>query len=160
MTCSFIVDVIFEFNGTLDKFLGDGLMAVFGVPISAGNDAQNAVQAAVKIRAVVAELNRGRQERGLAPLKFGIGIHTGEVIAGNVGSWKRIDYTVIGRSVNLASRVESLNKHFDTDILITEATYGHVKDMIVGWPHEAMAVKGVQQPVTTYRIDSLRSPSN
>jgi len=155
-----IVDIIFEYNGTLDKFLGDGLMAVFGVPISDGNDAKNAVQAALKIRKVVAEINRIRVENKFSPIKFGIGIHTGEVVAGNVGSRKRIDYTVIGRSVNLASRVEALNKHFDTDILITEATHEQVKDLVVGWPHEAMAVKGVQQPVTTFRIDSLRAGSN
>jgi len=155
-----IVDIIFEYNGTLDKFLGDGLMAVFGVPISSGNDAKNAVKAALKIREAMAGINRIRVEHNHAPISFGIGIHTGEVVAGNVGSRKRIDYTVIGRNVNLASRVEALNKHFGTDILITEATHEKVKDMAVCWPHEAMAVKGVQQPVTTYRIDALRGLSN
>jgi len=155
-----IVDIIFEYNGTLDKFLGDGLMAVFGVPLTTGNDAMNAVKAALKIRETVAKLNSVRAANKLPPIKFGIGIHTGEVVAGNVGSRKRIDYTIIGRNVNLASRVEALNKHFDTDILITEATHEQVKDAAVCWPHEAMAVKGVQQPVTTFRIDSLRSSVN
>ena len=152
-----VVDIIFEHNGTLDKFLGDGLMAVFGVPISTGNDEKNAICAALKIRTAVAEINRWRvNQENLPALRFGIGIHTGEVVAGNIGSKKRIDYTVIGRSVNLASRVETLTKHFNTDILISEETHEKVKDIVMGTALEPVAVKGIQKPVTTYSISGLR----
>jgi class 3 adenylate cyclase/DNA-binding NarL/FixJ family response regulator len=147
-----IVDIIFEHAGTLDKFLGDGLMAVFGVPLSTGADELNAVSAALKIRDAVNEINRLRVLENQPPIKFGIGIHTGDVVAGNVGSKKRVDYTVIGRSVNLASRVESLTKHFNTDILITQETFDKVKDHVECSPLEAVAVKGIQQPVTTFSV--------
>lgn len=152
-----IVDIIFEHNGTLDKFLGDGLMAVFGVPIGTEKDELNAICAALKIRDAVSEINRLRVGvENLAPIKFGIGIHTGEVVAGNVGSKKRIDYTVIGRSVNLASRVEALTKHFNTDVLITEETHEKVKEVLISTRLDAVPVKGIQKPVTTYSIQGLK----
>ncbi len=151
-----VVDIIFEYTGTLDKFLGDGLMAVFGVPLSTGADEINAVTAALKIREAVNEMNRFRVIENQQPIKFGIGIHTGEVVAGNVGSKKRVDYTVIGRSVNLASRVEALTKHFNTDILITQETFEKVKNTVNCTPLEAVSVKGIQKPVATYSIRGLR----
>jgi class 3 adenylate cyclase len=150
-----IVDIIFEHGGTLDKFLGDGLMAVFGVPISTGDDERNAIRAAVKIRSAIGNLNERRVAAGAPAISFGIGIHAGEVVAGNVGSGKRIDYTVIGKAVNLASRVEALTKHFNTDILITEETYHKVRDIAACTALEAVAVKGIQRPITTYSVGSL-----
>ncbi len=152
-----IVDIIFENAGTLDKFLGDGLMAVFGVPLPTGSDEINAVTAAIRIRDAISEFNRFRVLENQPPIKFGIGIHTGDVVAGNVGSKKRVDYTVIGRSVNLASRVEALNKHFDTDILITQDTFSRVKDFVECTPLDPVPVKGIQNPVATYSLNALRA---
>lgn len=151
-----IVDIIFEHTGTLDKFLGDGLMAVFGVPLATGSDELNAVTAAIKIRDAVNEINRFRVLEGLPPVSFGIGIHTGDVVAGNVGSKRRVDYTVIGKSVNLASRVESLTKHFNTDILISRDTYDLVKDSVDCCQFDAVPVRGIQNPVTTFSLNGLR----
>ena len=150
------MDIIFEFTGTLDKFLGDGLMAVFGVPLGTGEDEKNAVFAALRIRDAVMEFNRFRVMENMPPISFGIGIHTGEVVAGNIGSKKRIDYTVIGKAVNLASRVETLTKYFTTDILISEEAHEKVGDIVECVQNDAIAVKGIQKPVTTYSIIGLR----
>lgn len=151
-----LVDIIFEHNGMLDKFLGDGLMAVFGVPLSNGSHALDAIRAALRMREAVAEVNRIRPVESIPPLAFGLGIHSGDVVAGNVGSRKRADYTVIGKAVNMASRIETLTKHFNTDILISEATWEHTKDAVICRRLEAVAVKGFQQQVVTYALDRLR----
>ncbi len=120
-----MVSAITEEQGCIDKFVGDAVMAEFGSPISAGakQDALNAVKAALGMRAALAQLRDQWAQEGL-PLFFnGIGINAGEAIAGNVGSIQRLEYTVIGDTVNVASRVESLTKEFATDILITQAVY-------------------------------------
>jgi adenylate cyclase len=100
-----IADVIFDHSGTLDKFLGDGVMAVFGAPISKGNDAANAVRAAIEIQRLVAEMARDAAARSWPEIHVGIGINTGLATAGNIGSPKRLDYTVVGDTVNVAARL-------------------------------------------------------
>lgn len=115
------VDVVNRNNGIINKFLGDGFMAVFGAPLSNGWDSQNAVKAALEIRDVLEE----EQSSGrLQSMNFGIGIHSGEAVTGNVGSKERKEYTIIGDSVNLASRIEQLNKQFHSRILVSENVYG------------------------------------
>ncbi|MGH9668492.1 MAG: adenylate/guanylate cyclase domain-containing protein, partial [Terriglobales bacterium] len=115
-----ITDVVFDHGGTLDKYLGDGLLAVFGAPISKGKDAANAVGAAIAIQKLVLELNRDSAARRWPELKVGIGVSTGIVTAGNIGSPRRLDYTVVGDTVNVASRLVS--HAAGGQILITEAT--------------------------------------
>ena len=115
--------LIFQYGGTLDKYLGDGLMAVFGAPLELEGHAAKAVACALKIRQAVEELNSVWQEKGQAPLRVGIGINTGTVLVGNVGSQERMDYTVIGEDVNLASRLEGLTKEYEADIIIGEKTW-------------------------------------
>jgi adenylate cyclase len=115
-----VTDIIFDHGGTLDKYIGDGVMAVFGAPLSKGNDAENAVRAAQSIQRLVAELNRDAEERQWPQIRVGIGINTGIVTAGNVGSPRRIDYTVIGDSVNTASRL--MSNAPPGKIIISEAT--------------------------------------
>jgi adenylate cyclase len=151
-----IVDIIFEHSGMLDKFLGDGLMAVFGVPLSTGGDELDAVKSALRIREAIVEINRFRQIESLSPVSFGIGIHSGDVVAGNVGSRKRVDYTVIGKAVNMASRVEALTKHFNTDILITQETFDKVKDVVDCTACDPVTVKGIRNPVATYAVRGLK----
>jgi len=102
-----VTDVIFDFGGTLDKYIGDAVMAVFGAPISKGNDAANAVRAGIEIQKLLLEMNRDAAARNWPELHVGIGINTGIVTAGNIGSPKRLDYTVIGDTVNTASRLMS-----------------------------------------------------
>jgi adenylate cyclase len=118
-----MTDIIFEHNGTLDKYIGDGLMAVFGAPMEKKDDAKRAVQAALDIRKGFLEM-MGKSESGIK-FDMRIGLNTGRVVAGNIGSPKRLDYTVIGDPVNTASRLESIAK--SNQILIGEETYKQIK---------------------------------
>jgi PAS domain S-box-containing protein len=117
-----MVDVIFKHGGTLDKFIGDAIMAVFGAPFVAADDTDNAVATAIEMLARLREFNQRQESEGRSTLKIGVGIDTGEVVAGTIGSPRRMDYTVIGDHVNVASRVESANKYYGTRILVTEHT--------------------------------------
>jgi adenylate cyclase len=115
-----MVDIIFRHHGTLDKFIGDGIMATFGTPRSTTDDARNAVLAAMDMQRSLADLNTSRVTAGKGPIRIGIGIHFGKVIAGNVGSESRLEYTVIGDTVNTASRLESATKELHQPIAFSE----------------------------------------
>src|SRR4029077_3671992 len=115
-----VTDIIFDLGGTLDKYLGDGVMALFGAPLPKGNDTENAVRAAQGIQRLVVELNRDAAARKWPELRVGIGINTGIVTAGNIGSPRRIDYTVIGDTVNTASRL--MSNAPGGSIIISQAT--------------------------------------
>jgi class 3 adenylate cyclase len=117
-----MVDAVFEQGGVLDKFMGDGLMAVFG-SLNEEDHERRAVQAALRMKALLAKINGVRQMSGLPAIAIGIGIHTDTVIVGNIGSRKRLEYTVVGDGVNTSSRLQTLNKEFGTTILISETTY-------------------------------------
>jgi class 3 adenylate cyclase len=119
---SAMVDVLFAHHGTLDKFVGDMVMGLFGAPVQDARHADHAVAAALEMAKVLAELNGRWSAAGTPPLQIGIGINSGEMIAGNIGSDTIMSYTVIGDAVSLAARLESLNKDFGTRILISEAT--------------------------------------
>ena len=114
----FMIEIVNRNHGIINKFLGDGFMAVFGAPFSDGRDSQNAVKAA---REIIQKLQMEVDAGKILPTKVGIGLHTGNAVTGNVGSSQRKEYTIIGDAVNLASRVESLNKQFDSQLLISEA---------------------------------------
>jgi adenylate cyclase len=127
-----MVEAITRHSGTIDKFIGDAVMAEFGSPISQGEatDAMNAIRAALAMRRALADLRQQWRMEGRVAFYHGIGISYGEVIAGNIGSLKRLEYTVIGDAVNVASRVEGLTKNFWTDILITGSLYDRVQDHV------------------------------
>ena len=145
-----MVDIILSHDGILDKYIGDAIMALFGAPFSTGRDAENAISTANKIVATLRKLNRSRMKGGEDPILTGIGISTGEVVAGNVGSPKRMDYTVIGDSVNLASRLESATKFYGADILISKSTIDSLE--VCGKLREIdrIRVKGKIRPVTIF----------
>ncbi len=147
-----MVTVVMEEDGVVDKYIGDAIMAVFGAPVPRTDDALHAVRAAVRMRHALLSLNQRLTRRGLSPLEIGIGIHTGEVVAGNIGSEARMEYTVIGDAVNLASRLQSSSKDLGVFILISEDTYQLTKDRIIAAPVREITVKGRARPVMTYQV--------
>jgi adenylate cyclase len=116
-----MVGVIFKHEGTLDKFIGDGILAVFGTPAPRDDDAVRAVKAALDMRSALEDLNRERRGRGLFEIRIGIGVHYGRLLAGNIGVANRLEFTVIGDTVNLASRIEGLCKTTGRDLLVSRA---------------------------------------
>ncbi|WP_052049910.1 CHASE2 domain-containing protein [Leptolyngbya sp. KIOST-1] len=158
-----MVDAILKYRGTIDKFIGDAVMAEFGAPKSLGpeQDALGAVSAALAMRRALAALRVRLEAQGLPPLFNGIGISYGELVVGNVGSVQRLEYTAIGDTVNVASRIEGLTKLIGTDILITQPCYDLVKDHIVTVDHGTHVLAGrEQEAVQVYGVIALKGESN
>ncbi|HEV2232487.1 MAG TPA: GAF domain-containing protein [Terriglobia bacterium] len=149
---SHMLDPIFNYDGMLDKFIGDAIMAVFGAPISREDDAERAVRAALDMRRALRKYNAGRKSRGQSPIDNGIGITKGEAISGNIGSEQRMDYTVIGDTVNIASRLEGLTKNYEYKILVNEQVYLEIKDKIPCVDLGMAQVKGKEGNVHIYGV--------
>ena len=147
-----MVHEIFAEQGTLDKFMGDGIMAVFGAPISRPDDPVRAVRSARGMRRSLRAFNERQRERGGLEIDIGIGISHGESISGNIGSEQRMEYTVIGDSVNLASRLEGLTKNHPYKILINDRIYEQVKDQFACVLLGEEYVKGKAQAVRVYGV--------
>jgi adenylate cyclase len=147
-----MVGIVMKEGGVVDKYIGDAIMAVFGAPVPKPDDAVNAVRAAVKMRRALQGLNVRLAERGLTTLRTGIGIHTGEVVAGNIGSEARMEYTVIGDAVNLAARLETNTKDLGVNVLISEDTYELTKHVVEARAVREITVKGRRAPVMTYEV--------
>lgn len=143
-----MTDVIFDYNGTLDKFLGDGLMAVFGAPIRMENCTLAAVKAAMDMRSRLADFNIAREVTGGEAIRVGIGINFGDAVVGNVGSRERMDYTVIGDAVNIAQRIQSYSQ--EGQIILTKSAYDAVKDKVTASPLGEYQLKGKAQSVSIY----------
>ena len=137
-----MVEVIFHHGGILDKYIGDAIMALFGAPFSGPQDADNAIAVANGMIVSLRELNRRRTIQNKDVIDIGVGISTGDVIAGTIGSSKRMEYTVIGDSVNLASRLEGANKYYGTKILVSEHTIRNMKADALMREIDLMRVKG------------------
>ncbi len=152
-----MVAVVMEEGGVVDKYIGDAIMAVFGAPVSKPDDARRAVRAAVRMRLALVELNKRLVARGAPPIQTGIGLHTGEVVAGNIGSEARMEYTVIGDAVNLASRLESSTKELGTDVLISDETHALLGDEFETRAVREITVKGRAQPVMVYEVIGFAS---
>lgn len=152
-----MVDAVFTYKGTLDKFIGDALMAVFGAPLPLENHAWMAVQSALDMRRRLAEFNQNRQSATQPPIRIGIGISSGEVVSGNIGSQKRMDYTVIGDGVDISSRLEGTTKEYGCDIILSEFTYQFCQDKIWVRELDRICVKGKTKPIRIYELISDRS---
>jgi adenylate cyclase len=144
-----MVDLVFEHKGTLDKFLGDALMAVFGVPLEIPEAPSHAVACALDMQRRLGEMRSG----GVTPIRgMGIGINTGDAVVGNIGSHRRMDFTVIGDVVNVAARLQDLTKELDAPILVGEETFREAKGRFKIEPCPSVVLRGRKESTQIYQV--------
>ena len=155
-------EVIIALGGTIDKFEGDAIMAFFGAPIPIPDHAVKCCKAALRMKKMEKIINNQLLAEKLIekPLHTRIGINSGDMVVGNVGSLKRIDYTIIGGNVNIAARIENINKEYDTSILISDQTYELVKDYFETRRVDTVTLRGISRPVTVYELIKEKLPQN
>ena len=149
---SVMVDIIMNRGGIIDKYIGDAIMAFYGAPVHHDDDPFQAVMAGIEMSEGVKEFNHRQIEMGKPEFNIGIGINYGEVTVGNIGTEKKMDYTVIGDMVNLASRLEGLTKPYKQDLIIAESLYPHVKGKLPWRLLDTVAVKGKKRGVKIYSV--------
>ncbi|MDI1447683.1 adenylate/guanylate cyclase domain-containing protein [Polyangium sp. 6x1] len=149
---STMVDIVFKNGGTLDKFLGDGLMALFGVPYPIEHPEESAVRTALEMLDALQVMNRELEARGMLRLDIGVGINAGPVVAGNIGSSQRHEYTVIGDTVNLAARLEALNKETRTQVLVSASVHHAVEKVFRSRQLGPLRIRGKPEPVEVFAI--------
>jgi adenylate cyclase len=145
----FMIEIVNRHHGIINKFLGDGFMAVFGAPLCDGKDCVNAVAAAQEI---LARLRQEIDAGTILPTTVGIGLHAGEAVTGSIGSALRREYTVIGDVVNLAARIEKLNKEFDSQLLISEMVWQAINADRKAMPMGQVQVRGREQAIQVYQV--------
>ena len=146
-------EAIVSHNGLVVQFVGDEIEAVFGAPVALENHRQHAVNAALEMRNRLSQVNLDLSKQGFPPLRHGIGLHSGKVVAANIGSSHRISYALVGETVNIASRIQDQNKDFGTDILMSDAVHQGL-DMEAGMrPQGPVFVKGIGAPLHLYSIE-------
>lgn len=154
-----MTEIVFKNSGTLDKYMGDALMAFFGAPIKSSEHAKHACRCALESIAKLKELQKTFTEQNLPLIDIGIGINTGPMSVGNMGSTIVQNYTIMGDAVNLASRLEGINKEYGTRIIISEFTYKEAKDQFVAREVDRVRVKGKLEPVRIYELLCEGAPS-
>lgn len=159
-----MVECIYKTNGIVDKFIGDAIMAHWGALYTDGNDTGNAIDAALMMREALIQFNKDKSHGDRPKFRFGCGVNTGEVVAGQIGSPKKLEYTVIGDAVNLASRIEYMNKEFGTDILISEDSYKEVQGKYKVVAMALVEIRGKSKPQQMYavlgKIDDSNAPKD
>ncbi len=149
-----MVTVIQDYGGMVDKFIGDGLMAIFGAPMDDPDSSLHSVQAAQAMSLALRRVNRKLEARGAAPISIGIGIHTGEAVLGNIGSAQKMEYTAIGDVVNVASRIEGLTRKFDSEILVSGEALNAVGEKIRAKSVGEEFLKGRTNPISVYAVSA------
>jgi adenylate cyclase len=151
-----LTETLFEYGGTLDKFIGEAVLAVFGAPLSQGNDEEKAVHAALAMRKKATELSQRWRLSGYPEFSVGIGLHTGEVLVGNPNSPKRMQYSIVGDAASIATRLEGLNQDYKTQILMSEETYKAVESIVKARLVDTLRIPGHIQPLAVYELLSLK----
>ena len=147
-----MTDIVFKYDGTLDKYMGDSIMAIYGAPLDLPDHPIKACRSALEMIKELKALNQKWISEGKQPMDIGIGINTGPMMVGNMGSEQRFDFTVIGDSVNLGSRLEGANKSYKTNIIISEFTFERVKNEFTCMELDSVRVRGKEQPVKIYSL--------
>ncbi|MBN1106766.1 MAG: adenylate/guanylate cyclase domain-containing protein [Deltaproteobacteria bacterium] len=147
-----MTDIVFKYDGTLDKYMGDAVMAIYGAPLDQPDHPSRACNSALDMMDGLKNLNKKWIREGKKPMDIGIGINTGMMMVGNMGSEQRFDYTVMGDAVNLGSRLEGANKNYKTNILLSEFTHDRVKDEFVCMELDSVRVKGKTLPVRIFHL--------
>jgi class 3 adenylate cyclase len=147
-------EIIMDHQGTIDEFIGDAILAIFGAPISRPDDADRAVQCALDMQQAMNDINRENREEGLPEISMGIGVNTGAVIAGNIGSEKRSKYGIVGHHVNLTARIESQTA--GGEVLISETTRDKLNLAFAIGEQKQVKVKGINEPVSIYQLLSRK----
>lgn len=150
-----MTDIIFEFGGTIDEFLGDAILAVFGAPKTTGQDADNAVRCALAMRAALTEINRDNAQDGLPAVDIAIALNTGTVVAGNIGSERRSKYGFVGHEMNVTSRIEG--HAAANEILVAQSTVSAVIGQLSLGDKRALQAKGIESALTVYSVEGYRS---
>lgn len=148
--------IVLNNQGTLDKYVGDAIMAIFGAPIDVENHALSGCKTALLMQRALEKIRQDWKKRNLPELNQRIGINSGPMVIGNMGSDIRFDYTAIGDSVNLGARLEGANKQYGTGIMISDATYQLVQGEVITRPLDMLRVKGKNEPVKVYELVALR----
>ncbi|MEW6497470.1 MAG: adenylate/guanylate cyclase domain-containing protein [Cyanobacteriota bacterium] len=152
-----MVEAIFQYQGTVDKYINDSIQAVFGSPFLLENHAWCAVQTAIEMCQRLAEFNASRLTQNQIPIRIGIGINSDRVFCGNIGSSKRMEFTVIGTGVNLAVALTDASRYYGCDILISDTTYRSCADQIRVRELDRVRLNGINRPMTIYDVVGLRS---
>lgn len=152
-----MVGIINKNNGVVDKFIGDAIMAVWGAPHGGPKDTQNALKACLEMRKALWDLNKKREVRGQIPIKIGMGLHSGHAISGTIGSSERMEYTVIGDTVNMTSRIESSTKAFGTDLLVSETVANKVAETFLLENAGSAEVKGKSEPLKLFKVRGYKN---
>jgi len=147
-----MTNIVFKYDGMLDKYEGDAIMAVFGAPVSHGNDAYNACASALEMQEALERMRQLWRKQGRDELYARIGVNTGQMVVGNMGSETRFDYTVMGDAVNLGARLEPANKQYGTEIMIGNETVKEAGDKIIVRQLDLLRVKGKTEPVKVYEL--------
>jgi len=155
-----MVDVIDHHGGMIDKYIGDAIMALFGAPVKKDDDVLRSVLAGLDMLTALEEFNSEQEARGSKPFRFGIGIYYGGVTAGNIGSEKKMDYTVIGEPVNFASRLEGLTKYYGLPLVISETVKTRLGDKLKTRLLDSVLVKGSSLPMPIYSVTDELSPED
>jgi len=147
-----MVEIVFRNQGTLDKFIGDGMMVIFGAPADDPYQEEHALRAAEEMQRELRALSEKWQREGRPPIRIGIGINSGTAIVGNIGASERMEYTAIGDTVNLASRLQAATRDVNADILMSEYTYHALRGVVKANKIGPVQVKGRSEPVVTYAV--------